>query len=105
MSAQKCLLLLLEKWRKCLDHKGNAGVLLPDLLIPKFEAYGCDYNSLKLIYSYLTGRFQRVSVNSANSTWSKIIYGVPQGTMLGLLLFNVYLSDLFKFCENSNIAN
>ena len=76
MSAQNCLLLLLEKWRKCLDHKGNTGVLLTDLskafdclnhdlLIAKFEAYGCDYNSLKLIYSYLTDRFQRVSVNSA----------------------------------------
>ena len=58
-----------------------------------------------LIYSYLTDRFQRVSANSAYSTWSEIIYGVPQGSILGPLLFNVYLSDLFMFCENSNIAN
>ena len=87
MSAQNCLLFMLEKWRKCLDNKGNAGVLLTDLskafdcldhdlLIAKLNAYGFDLNSLKLIYSYLTDRFQRVRVNSSYSSWSEIIYGV-----------------------------
>ena len=116
MSAQNCLLVMLEKWKNCLDHKGNTGVLLTDLskafdclnhdlLIAKLHAYGCDFNSLKLIYSYLTNRFQRVRVNSSYSLWSEIIYGVPQGSILGPLLFNIYLSDLLMFCENSNIAN
>ena len=88
MSSQNCLLFMLEKWRKCLDNKGNAGVLLTDLskafdclnhdlLLAKLNAYGCDFNSLKLFYSYLTDRLQRVRVNSSYSTWSEIIYGVP----------------------------
>ena len=58
-----------------------------------------------LIHSYLTNRYQRVSINSNYSSWSEILKGVPQGSILGPLLFNIYLSDLFLFSEGSNIAN
>ena len=106
MSAQNGLLFMLEKWKKCLDEKGSAGILLTDLskafdclihdlLLAKLNAYGFDYMSIKLLYSYLTERFQRVRVNSNYSLWSKILFGVPQGSILGPLLFNIYLSDLF----------
>ena len=116
MSAQHCLLVMLEKWRICLDNKGSCGVLLTDLskafdclihdlLIAKLNAYGFDYSSLKLIHSYLTNRHQRVRGNSKFSSWNDIIYGVPQGSILGPLIFNIYLSDLFMFCETSNLAN
>ena len=116
MSVQNCLLFMLEKSKKCLDEKGSAGILLTDLpkafyclihdlFIANLNAYGFDYNSIKLLYNYLTGRFQRVRINSNYSSWSKILFGVPQGSILGPLLFNIYLSDLFLFCENSNIVN
>ena len=71
MSAQNALLFMLEKWKCCLDNKGSTGVLLTDLskafdclrhdlLIAKLSAYGFDHNSIKLLYSYLTDRLQRV---------------------------------------------
>ena len=116
MSAQHCLLYMIEKWKKCLDNKGKSGVLLTDLskafdclvhdlLIAKLNAYGFDYLSLKLIYNYLSDRLQRVRINSEYSDWFYIIFGVPQGSILGALLFNIYLCDLFLFLEDSDIAN
>ena len=115
-SAQHCLIVMLEKWRASRDKGGCCGVLLTDLskafdclahdlLIAKVEAYGFDHNSIKLLYSYLTNRRQRVRINSNYSTWSEIISGVPQGSILGPLLFNIYLSDLFLFTDNSDVAN
>ena len=74
-------------------------------MIAKLNAYGFDYNSLKLIHSYLSNRLQRVRVNSSYSSWSEIIYGVPQGSILGPLLFNIYLGDFFMFCKESDITN
>ena len=108
MSAQNCLLFLVEKCKKSLDKNGKCGVLLTDLskafdclvhdlFIAKLHAYGFDYLSLKLIYSYLTERKQRIRVNASFSTWSEIETGVPQGSVLGPNLYNINTNDLFLF--------
>ena len=60
-----------------------------DWLIVKLEAYGYTNNALLFMLSYLKNRFQRVSINSSFSTWEKIIVGVPQGSILEPLLFNI----------------
>ena len=66
-----------------------------DLLIAKLQAYGFDNYSLKFICNYLVDREQRVKINSSFSRWSKIEYGVPQGSILGPLLFNINTLDMF----------
>ena len=90
------LLTDLSKAFDCLNH---------ELLIAKLEAYGFDQSSLSYIYSYLSERKQRTKVNNSFSEWSNIFVGVPQGSILGPLLFNIYLNDIFYFIDKSDIAN
>ena len=60
---------------------------------------------MKLINSYLTERKQRVKINDQFSSWLDIVVGVPQGSILGPLLFNIFLCDMFLFCDDINFAS
>ena len=65
------------------------------LLIAKLNAHGFDQNPLRLMYNYLSDRSQNTKIGSSFSAYLHIIYGIPQGSVLGPLLFNIDLCDLF----------
>ena len=76
-----------------------------DLIIAKLDVYGFSNNALLFMLSYLKNRSQRVSINGSFSTWEEIIAGVPQGLILGPLLFKIFLKDIFYFENRSYLSN
>ena len=55
--------------------------------------------------SYLYNRYQRTKVNGEHRSWEELLTGVPQASVLGLLLFDIYLNDLLCTIENAELCN
>ena len=107
---------MIEKWKKSVDKGKRFGTLLTDLskafdclphdlIIAKLNAYGFSLSASKLIHNYLSHRKQRTKINSSYSSWEEILFGVPQGSILGPLLFSIFVSDLFLVLSDVEFAS
>ena len=90
------VLMDLIKAFDCLHH---------DILLSKLSAYGLSNESVQLLNSYLSGRKQQVKLNNIVSSWSVIKKGVPQGSNLGPLLFNVFINDICYLKDHRTLYN
>lgn len=80
----------------CLDH---------DLAIAKLNAYGFSLTALRLVHDYLPNRKQRTRVNNSYIDWLEVAFGVRQRSILGPLLFNIFLADLFFTLDDGHFTN
>ena len=107
---------MIERWPKILDEGGKTGAVLADLsktfdcidhnlLIAKLNAYGFEKRSLQFLHFYHTKRKRRTKVESAFSYREMLFSDVPRGSILGPLLLNKYICDMFfETQENIDFA-
>ena len=103
-----------EVWRRALDEGKYVAIVMSDLskafdclphnlLLEKCSKYKFSNSSVNLLRSYLTDRYQRVKICQSVSSWSEMIKGVPQGSIVGPHCFNLYINDLLLVLKENCI--
>ena len=114
-STNHVLSRLTENWKATLDSNLFTGAVLidlsktfdcisHDLLIAKLHAYEFSFETLTFLNSYLRNRKQCVKINNICSDFLKNFSGVSQGSILSLILFNIFLNDLHNFADYNTIT-
>ena len=115
-STQNALVVMIEKWKTILNKKLKVGARFMDLpkafdtldhspLLAKSSTYGFDNTLLSFARSFLTNRIQTCKIENHFSNWREITTVVPQGSIFGPLLLNIFINEIFLFTESSNICN
>ena len=115
-SCETQLTTVINDWAKILDNRGQVDTFILDfekafdtppheLLKSKLFSYGIGGKTLKWIDSFLCFRQQRVVVSAVKSDRAPVLSGVPQGTVLGPLLFSLYINDISSDIESEILDN
>ena len=90
---QTCIFIDFSKAFDCIDH---------NILISKLKLYGLDTKAISFISSYFDNRYQRTCIDGQSSDISKVTYGTAQGSIIGPLIFIIYVNDIFDLLVDQN---
>ena len=115
-SMNHVLILLIENWRHALHNNLFSGAVLKDLwkafdciphdfLIAKLHAYGLHFDTVTFLHNYFKHLKQYVRINNISSFFRTILSGQPQGSILGPIVLNILINDLFLCLTKSDLHN
>ena len=115
-SCQHVLLRVVEDWKLALDNRKHVAAMLMDLskafdslphelIIAKLKAYGMKEEGCAFVWAYLSKRKQRVKLSGRASDWMELLKGVPQGSILGPIFFNIFMNDIYATITRSSLYN